>query len=701
MTISDPIARVNAAFPHMERARKRLVREGANGGWVVFGDERLGDAYPQYLVELRGRAYECSCYAHSNGDVRRGMVCSHVKAVVLWRAKRRVIEKAKARVRAKALERTKSEALAAAQNPDPSRTEALVSVEHQQRAGSSLSDAQGQGTRDTPVPPPSDPRFGPVAFPDWVQEFRAGQWDAIEQARDAFARGCGTVFINAPTGAGKSLIGETTRRVVDAPAIYMPTTKHLQNQLASDFPYASVLMGRANYTPTSGMATNLWGREVEVEHGGTRVTCADCTVTRNHRTCRWCPVVQECPYNQAKAGALMNPLAVLNTSYFLTESNGPGRFAGRGLVIADEADLLEQELMGYVEVRISPSRQKKLGITPPERKTVEESWVEWAGETLQTVGEYRAAMGPMEFMRDAKDIREAKGVESLIGGLSALTEELPKGGWIYDYESGDRQGDIAFKPIRVDRYGQEKLWRHASKWLLMSATIISADQMVADLGITGDWEVVDVPMSFPKENRPVHIVSVVEMSKKNETVAWPQMAPAVAGVCRLHEGERVLVHTVSYSLAKYVSDYLKREFPRRTIVTYTNGKFKDGAIAKYLNTPGAVMVAPSMDRGVDLPDASCRVQVIAKIPFPNLGDKQVNARLRSKGGQSWYAVQTVRTIVQMLGRGVRSESDHCESYILDSQWTTNVWHKNRRLFPKWFTAAIDWRFSKHLLQAPS
>jgi Rad3-related DNA helicase len=97
-----------------------------------------------------------------------------------------------------------------------------------------------------------------------------------------------------------------------------------------------------------------------------------------------------------------------------------------------------------------------------------------------------------------------------------------------------------------------------------------------------------------------------------------------------------------------------------------------------------------LDRGVDLPDEQCRVVIIAKVPYPYLGDRQVNARLHSKGGQVWYNVQTVRSIVQMTGRGVRHEDDWCVSYIIDSQFN-NLWSRGRGLFPLWWKEAMEWK----------
>jgi Rad3-related DNA helicase len=115
------------------------------------------------------------------------------------------------------------------------------------------------------------------------------------------------------------------------------------------------------------------------------------------------------------------------------------------------------------------------------------------------------------------------------------------------------------------------------------------------------------------------------------------------------------------------------------------------SLSGFKRSVAGVLVAPSMDRGVDLADDLCRVVVIAKVPFPYLGDRQVSARLHSPGGQTWYNVQTIRSIVQMTGRATRHSSDRSTSYILDSQFERQVWWKGRQLFPGWWTDALDWR----------
>jgi Rad3-related DNA helicase len=94
-----------------------------------------------------------------------------------------------------------------------------------------------------------------------------------------------------------------------------------------------------------------------------------------------------------------------------------------------------------------------------------------------------------------------------------------------------------------------------------------------------------------------------------------------------------------------------------------------------------------MSEGVDLPYDKCRFQVIYKIPFPYLGDKQVNRRQRMD--QRWYAYKTIMTLMQAYGRGMRAHDDSCYTYILDGNiemiFRSPLY---RSLLPEFFKEAI-------------
>jgi len=66
---------------------------------------------------------------------------------------------------------------------------------------------------------------------------------------------------------------------------------------------------------------------------------------------------------------------------------------------------------------------------------------------------------------------------------------------------------------------------------------------------------------------------------------------------------------------------------------------------------------------VNLPDDLCRFMIVMKVPYASLGDQLVKAKMRMI--QGWYKADTLKKIIQSLGRGVRSKTDWCITYILD------------------------------------
>lgn len=509
------------------------------------------------------------------------------------------------------------------------------------------------------------------SLPDWFEEYRPWQVTAVEEILDGFEHH-NVVVLDAPTGSGKTLIAETVRRLLHERGVYTCHTKALQEQVARDYPYAKLLKGRVNY-PVRGKR-------------GWEVTAADC---RKPNPCSYCPSVQECPYEIAKHEALRADLSILNTAYLLTEGNGPGRFSGRGLLILDECDTLEAELRRWISVEVSKGTCVRYGLREPSRRTVAASWREWLDDTIPRLAHEKSKVQGKDIRRQ----RERDRLTRLIANLRRVKQELDEGGLAdtsHAWVSTGTEGAVAFKPVSVGDFGG-KLWGLGQRFLLMSATVISPGAMLEELGWEKPFSVVRVDSTFPRENRPIIYRPVARMVAKN--VNGPRdLVPALQQIARDHRGERVLVHCVSYSLAQYLYGELVgscREIGMEC-GTYLGSDGKAEAVARFTGrSDGYMLFAPSLDRGIDLPDDDCRVVVIAKVPYPNLGDRQVSARLYGRGGQTWYTVQTVRTIVQMTGRGVRHKDDWCKTYILDSMFD-DLWSKARGMFPKWWTDAIKW-----------
>jgi Rad3-related DNA helicase len=423
--------------------------------------------------------------------------------------------------------------------------------------------------------------------------------------------------------------------------------------------------------------------------------------------CMLCHPPSACPYQLAKVKAYGSPLVCMNTAYFLVENRYVGGLTtirgARGteptpnpfdLVILDECDSVEGALLSFESVVITARMRKAMEIGVPDRKTVEESWKEWVREEALP----KAKTYVEKLPKPRPDtIRHYRAAVQTLDDLVRLAEGLETGGWVYESETGkavDSRRPIVFKPVRVDRVAPGALWKHGKKWLCMSATIISPDELAEGLGLDRDeWESVAVDSAFDKRRRPVVVKPVADMTKKNQDDAWPLMANAIRALLVRYPRENILVHTVSYALTKYLEEKLGIvcRAQGRMLLAYLEASQREEMLESFKiagwGGQGAVMLAASFDRGIDLPANECRVVVVAKCPFPYLGDKQVRARLHSKGGQLWYDTQTIRSLVQMTGRGMRSADDWCISIILDKQFL-KIWKEKKRLLPRWWQAGL-------------
>jgi Rad3-related DNA helicase len=262
----------------------------------------------------------------------------------------------------------------------------------------------------------------------------------------------------------------------------------------------------------------------------------------------------------------------------------------------------------------------------------------------------------------------------------------------YAYTGDDKR--VEFKPAFVGDYCKEAVWRHAKKWLLMSATIISSSSLLRGLGWDGRYQTVAIGSSFPIPNRRVTVRSVADMKRGGGDDELGRLNTTIRDLVGLEPG-RCVIHTVSYILAEHICRHLGREVSgpggAKRVLSYRMAGERATAVAEYLRTPASILVAPSADRGIDLPDELCRLTIIAKVPYPNLGDRMVRMRTyMGHEGQMWYSTTTVRSIVQMAGRGVRHKDDWCRTIILDRQFESGVWLKSKSLFPQWFKEAMVW-----------
>ena len=493
---------------------------------------------------------------------------------------------------------------------------------------------------------------------------REGQLEIIADIEEAISKGYKYIILEAGTGTGKSAVATTLARMYES-AYILTMTKQLQKQYADEFDFPLV-KGRGNFDCLKD------GFDVTCDMGACK------TAPKSSKF--FCPygisknptltgelafqdsfggdvffqTNDHCKYWQQKANAINSPITLMNYDYAILELNYVKHFGKRSLLILDEAHNIEDKLMRTMEINLynrQLEKDIKKVISPQTLKSAEKG--EWIMEIDAIQGHYSDI--------EIKDLptNKADRINSTIAKLKSLKTNLEKepGNWVID---ADEHG-VSFKPLRVNHYAEDYLFKHGDVVIFLSATILSHKMFSKWLGLD-PREVyhIQVDSPFSVEKRPIELNLAGKMSKSRVKQSAPKSIEILQKILKRHEGEKGLIHTHSYKCQQYIINNL---YSNRLISHGNNNRER---VLKYFEEDEnpLVLVSPSMSEGVDLPYDKCRFQVIYKIPFPYLGDKQVHMRM--KKDQRWYAYKTAMTSMQAYGRGMRAEDDSCVTYILDS-----------------------------------
>ena len=518
-------------------------------------------------------------------------------------------------------------------------------------------------------------------------EPRFGQLDIIQNINDAIRQGYKYIILEAGTGTGKSAIATTLAKMYES-AYILTMTKQLQSQYSNEFDFPLV-KGRGNF---ACLNSNL---EVACDMG----TCKTTPTSSNF----FCPYGvaknptldaelafedsfggtvfyqsgSHCHYWNQKANAINSPITLMNYDYAIVELNYVKHFAPRSLLILDEAHNIENKLMSTMEVTLyNRTLEKDINKRISDETLKDGELSDWKME-IEAIRESYEDI-------DLKDVTKNKAdrIRSTIARLKTLGNNLEKEpkNWVIDSE----ETGVVFKPLRVHHYAKDNLLKYGDVVIFMSATILSHKMFSKWLGLNPN-EVyhIKVDSPFTKEKRPIILNLAGKMSANRIKNTAPKTIPILQEILKKHENDKGLIHTHSYKCQQYIT----RNLNNSRLVSHTSQNREQILNFFEKDENPLVLVSPSMSEGVDLPYDKCRFQIIYKIPFPYLGDKQVNMRL--KRDKKWYAYKTVMTLMQAYGRGMRAEDDSCYTYIIDSD--INMLFKSpmyRSLIPDFFKEAV-------------
>ncbi len=523
-----------------------------------------------------------------------------------------------------------------------------------------------------------------------------------------------TVVLNLPTGIGKSPINTALARQAESAFMTTPQ-KALRTQLENDTTlreYYAVLRARQDYTcPVGSIQT------------GRTYNCKNCPINRDDEDS--CLNHNDCTYWNRKESAMAEPIAVLTFSYLVLDSYLPVyadtsggdtqnstqddptgarqvSFADRELLIVDECHKLEDQVASlHAGISISPYSlpldvfgevDREIGDLPEHQihrfedyHTHLEGVYDRAQAYIQK-NKARVTLGEEE----SQAVRNCRTFSRKFEWCRSQVDDGRD--WVINREETTYNGTVRYRisarPVDVDQFLQDHIWSRADTCVLSTATMPFSEtpaRWLTRLGLNPDTtHIVQYPMPFPAEQRPVHTNTVIaKMSQGGYAANREQVIDQLRRIANHHHGEKGLIHTASYERA---SD-LSREFPENSVC---HTKRDDGDLRAQIDQwhggDHDMFFSPAATDGVDLPYDECRWQVLVKAPYPQPSDPRIRLMLDERNAWDWYYEITCQAIQQSVGRGVRSMDDRCDYYVLDASFFDII---DRASVPSWFEAAIE------------
>lgn len=486
------------------------------------------------------------------------------------------------------------------------------------------------------------------------------------------------IMCEMPVGGGKSPLAIAFSAYINngiGNSFIMTPQKTLQRQYEQSFEkeiLASVY-GRSNYKCDEKTTTCDIGNDIK-------------------------PKCENCPADIARELALNSPNMILNYSIALTYFKYLShKIPPRDVMIFDECHALESHLVEFSSLNVSKATCKKYSVRfkrPKDR----DSAIRWLKDIYlpavnEKLSEHRKHINQLDtsFNKITKgDIKVIRAYKAAVEHRDTMTDLLSTDPKYFDskYVLVTDNDHFKFKEIYGRNNFRNLCLPQANRFFFLSSTILDKEGFCRDLGIDPEEAaMISVDSEFNVENREVVYKPVSKMNygwhTEERTSERNKMMRAMSHICQYHGKESGIIHAGSFKIAEWIVSNLKTD---HEIVHHNPGceSSRDDIIDYYLENAALrpmILVSPSATEGMDLKDDLGRFAIIAKVPYPFLGDAWVKRRMQLS--QDWYNRQAITGIIQGCGRVVRSKEDWGQVYILDESFTF-LYNKTSKMIPKWW-----------------
>ncbi len=537
-------------------------------------------------------------------------------------------------------------------------------------------------------------------FPE--KSFFPYQKESILNIYDNFLNGSEIVFYEGPFGLGKTVIAKTFANMFKK-TYYLTASKGLQKQLITKYPDIKQVKGSDNFPCL-------------IDPKKTKAK-AICTIDKercDHKPIREANTLTYdfdnlCDYWKQKVEAIESKISAHNYDYMITELKYVGDFRyprstshdlkELSLGIFDEAHNIGIKVLHHFDIVLTRTFLSSCSISFPFYETPDK-WIEWLIDLNSVQIPYN--------MKELTDLYKTSTSEatkescaSKLESLESLSQRINvllkhynanKHMWIFVpklYDDNTMQS-LKVIPIIVSPFVEDTLFQYFDKKLLMSSTILDPYIMINDLGLKGrKMNYVRYPCPFPLENRPIYPLNIGRLDYESRSANMDSVVKAIEIIMELFPEKKGIIHSNSFTINNYITDYIKRSCFER-IVTHSGKGTKNyqHSIQEHIESDyPSVICSPSLIEGIDLPGKLAEFQIIVSLFYDNINESpQLQERQRIEPlYYQWLA--SVKTI-QATGRPLRGMSDICPTFYLDSRFNYFVL-KNKSLLSQWWTSAIQ------------
>jgi ATP-dependent DNA helicase DinG len=495
-------------------------------------------------------------------------------------------------------------------------------------------------------------------------------------------------LINAPTGVGKSGIAMAIARACTGKAWLLTETKALQDQYSDEFTDEVVsLKGKNSYT------CNL--------QPSVRADEAPCI--GHKETKALCVLRKACDYYMTFQKGMDSKILATNYNYALGFSETRNPLAMREVTICDEGHVIEDKLVEQAAFDINPKmlhERYRVEIDPAlpfeDFETVENICEYVSDQITKRCEAVREEIDqlPHKFNSEGQKTNVDPREKALNRVLDSLTRHLkrienylfdPEDNWVTDIS--DDLAVITIQPLKSNglfkKYFMDNLTEQFGQIFIMSASLGDFDTVISEFGLSEDEVAcIDVDTPFDPNKSPVVIMPSVKLGYKDFNASKAELISVIDSLLDEHPDQKGIIHSGNYKTAEHIA--LKSKHQKRLVFKSADEKKTSNTdlfAVHSIRDDGSVLLSPSMHTGVDLKGSLAEFQIIAKLPFANLRDARVKAKMEDD--PLWYSNATWQKIIQACGRATRNMDDSSITYIIDAA-AKRQYSQFKKHLPTWF-----------------